>query len=272
MRRDLRREHPGIAQRAAIGRRSSSSSSGMLDHRKYDSRDASSWGPIGTAASGRPRGCASVLDAEQEVGRDQDRLHRQREPLLERAAVLATGAKSAVSRSISRGATGRRYARCASRVRILRSQPCACRPSRGRTRRSCEALGGAPAATANGPEYLHQRRPDVRWRASAPSGRASKFLRISSSFSGGSVLGRLELARRRRRACGRVRTVVVGRQAFVEPLDRRRDSQCSPAGTRVLKIAHHAGEVVAVAPRTTPSCPGPAPAPRRAGRRATARR
>ena len=60
------------------------SSSGMVDQRKYESRDASSYCPMRIDA----RLLAAVLDLEQEVGPDQHGLQRQLHALFIRIAAL----------------------------------------------------------------------------------------------------------------------------------------------------------------------------------------
>ena len=59
-------------------------------------------------------GSRSPLDAEQEVGRDQDRLEGELDPASNRSPVLVGDSNSLASRSTSSGLTGRRYARVAN--------------------------------------------------------------------------------------------------------------------------------------------------------------
>ena len=60
----------------------------MLAQRKYDRRDASSCSLTGTAVDPARRRGAILLDAEQEIGRDQQRLQGDGECLVERLAGL----------------------------------------------------------------------------------------------------------------------------------------------------------------------------------------
>ena len=84
----------------------------MLAHRKYDRRVASSCWPIALTAAlaGRRR----LFEAEQEVGRHQQRLERDRDALVERLAACPRLTEERRVAGRFRAGTGRRNARVAS--------------------------------------------------------------------------------------------------------------------------------------------------------------
>ena len=102
MRRTCADSTPGLRSVPASAARRSGAS-GMLAHRKYDSRVASSCcvmlRPVagGTAAT-------VALDAEQEVGRDEQGLDADRQAFLERSLVLLRATRE---RDVFRDLVGR---------------------------------------------------------------------------------------------------------------------------------------------------------------------
>ena len=118
----LGRQHVRRPQRPGVGLRLRSARSGMLAHRKYDSRVASSCWLDG--AHGRRRRRVILLEAKQEVGRHQQRLQRDRDAVVKRLAALPRLAEERrVAGHLGAGhwtpkrALGQRRRRCAWRSR-----------------------------------------------------------------------------------------------------------------------------------------------------------
>jgi hypothetical protein len=208
----------------------------MLDHRKYERRDASSCG------GQHPRSVA--LDPEQEVGRDQHRLQREREAVLEAAAVLAPILGQPHERRDLRLA--RRppegAARETSQDRLLATAVVTAVRVAARVELRA-ALGRGAFGHAVGTTDLD------RVHAHGVRGHAlllalfERLLRLREPL-GRRVRRRLEL-QRLHDAGRRVRSRVVGRQAFVEPLDGAGDPVLARRDAG-FEIPHHAREVVAV--------------------------
>ena len=155
---------------------SSSSSSGMLLHRKNDSREASSRSLTGRLPGAAPR---IALDAEQEVGLTSNPSAPSRFPPRSCRSFCPAAIEGQAAFRHPDRSTGRRYARRASALEYRRRArlPQSLRPARAGTTNICCRLGVSPdrRPMRDGPLNLHgfRRSSRRRWSSTHVEGRAA---------------------------------------------------------------------------------------------------